>query len=83
MKQLRQLLLIYVNGVLFPAFNFHLETGDTVLKNTISLDMEQVRTVFPSFHIEKIDTNDNRGYFTFGGEIEFFYVVLFLNVHFV
>jgi len=55
-----------------PAFTFYLETGDTALTNKIALDMEQIRTVFPSFYIEKIDANDQRGYFTFGGEIQFF-----------
>jgi len=50
-----------------PAFTFYLETGDTALTNKIALDMEQIRTVFPSFYIEKIDANDQRGYFTFGG----------------
>ncbi|CAF1295347.1 unnamed protein product [Didymodactylos carnosus] len=29
--------------------------------------MDQVRTVFPSFKIEQIDTNEYRGYFTFEG----------------
>jgi len=59
-----------------PAITFHLETGGTALPSIIPLDMEQIRTVFPSFHIEKIDTNE-LGYFTFEGEIEFFYIVLF------
>ncbi|CAF1499818.1 unnamed protein product [Adineta ricciae] len=49
------------------AYTFHLETGDQALTNEVVLDMEQVRTVFPSFHIEKTDMGDNRGYFTFGG----------------
>jgi hypothetical protein len=54
------------------AITFHLETGDIALTNKIALDMEQVRTVFPSFYIEKIDATDQRGYFTVGGEIQFF-----------
>jgi hypothetical protein len=54
---------------IIPAFTFHLETGDKDLKNTILLDMEEVRTVFSSFHIEKIDINDQRGFLTFGGKI--------------
>jgi len=62
---------------LVPAFTFHLETGDTTLTNQILLDIKQVRTVFPSFHIEKIGVNDQRGYFILGGEMEFFYIVLF------
>jgi hypothetical protein len=57
-----------------PAFTFHLETGDRALTTKIPLDMEQVRTVFPSFYIE---TNDQQAYFTVGGEIEFFHIVLF------
>ncbi len=51
------------------AFTFHLETDDKVLTNTILLDMDQIRTVFPSFRIEKIDMNDQRRFLTFGGEI--------------
>lgn len=51
-----------------PAFTFHLETGDTPLTYTIPLKFEEIRTVFPSFFIEKIDINDQRGYFTVGGE---------------
>ncbi|UJR07070.1 hypothetical protein I4U23_011358 [Adineta vaga] len=47
--------------------SFHLDTGDQILSNTIPLDMNEVRTVFPSFHIEQIDEKDQRGYFTFEG----------------
>lgn len=54
---------------LVPAYTFYLETGDKTLMNKIALDMEQVRTVFPSFHIEQLGTNDDRGYFTFGGKV--------------
>ena len=54
-----------------PAITFHLDTGDQVLTNTVPLDTKQVRTVFPSFQIEKIDADDNRGYFTFSGRIFF------------
>ncbi|CAF1194227.1 unnamed protein product [Rotaria sp. Silwood1] len=39
------------------------------MTNTVPLDIEHVRTVFPSFHIERIDKNDQRGYFTFKGEM--------------
>jgi len=56
---------------------FHLDTGDQTLINTVPLDMETVRTVFPSFRIEQIDMNDQRGYFTLSGEIFFFYIILF------
>ncbi|CAF1261231.1 unnamed protein product [Rotaria sordida] len=52
---------------IISAFTFHLETGDNALTDRIALDMEQVRTVFPSFYIEKIDMNDQRGFFTFEG----------------
>ena len=51
------------------AITFHLDTGDQMLTNTIPLHMDQVRTVFPSFHIEETDENDTRSYFTFAGEI--------------
>jgi hypothetical protein len=50
------------------AITFHLDTGDQILTNTIPLDMEHVRTAFPSFQIEQIDMNDQRGYFTFGSK---------------
>jgi hypothetical protein len=49
------------------AFTFHLETGDAALTSRIALDFDQVRTVFPSFRIEKIDAGDQRGYFTIAG----------------
>jgi len=53
---------------LFSAITFHLDTGSLNLINTIPLSINQVRTVFPSFRIEQIDANDNRGFFTFEGE---------------
>ncbi|UJR38301.1 hypothetical protein I4U23_030971 [Adineta vaga] len=52
---------------IISAFTFYFDTGDKMLTDKIALDMEQVRTVFPSFHIEKTGMNDERGYFTFGG----------------
>ena len=52
------------------AFTFHLDTGDQELTDKITLDMEEVRTVFPSFTIEQFGTNDQRGYFTFEGTTE-------------
>jgi hypothetical protein len=55
----------------FSAITFHLDTGDQTMTNTIPLDMDHVRTVFPSFNIEQIDNNDQRGYFEFSGEIIF------------
>jgi hypothetical protein len=61
------------------AFTFHLETGDTALTNKMPLDFDSVRTVFPSFHIEKIDANDQRGYVTFAGKVEFFYILHFFK----
>jgi hypothetical protein len=54
------------------AITFHLNTGDQVLINTDPLDMNHVRTIFPSFKIEQINRMDQRGYFTFEGEIIFF-----------
>lgn len=53
------------------AITFHFDTGDQVLTNTNPLSTTHVRTVFPSFKVEQIDTNDQRGYFTFEGEILF------------
>jgi len=53
------------------AISFHFDTGDKVLTNNKLLDVHQIRTIFPSFNIEQIDMNDNRGYFTFQG-IKFF-----------
>jgi len=53
------------------AITFHLDTGDQVMTNTVPLDMNHVRTIFPSFYIEQIDINDQRGYFTFEGMIIF------------
>jgi hypothetical protein len=49
------------------AITFYLDSGLVDLNNDILLDMDRVRTVFPSFHIEKIDENDHRAYLTFGG----------------
>lgn len=51
--------------------NFYLDTGNLSLTNSLLLDIDQIRTAFPSFLIEKIDDNDQRGYFTFEGQIEF------------
>ena len=47
------------------------------MTNTVPLDMDHVRTVFPSFYIEQMDENDQRGYFTFEGEFIFVYYSLF------
>ena len=49
------------------AFTFHLETGDRELTTTIGLSRDTVRTVYPSFLIEKMSVNDDRGYITLGG----------------
>ncbi|CAF1203745.1 unnamed protein product [Rotaria sordida] len=49
------------------SITFRLNIGTKDLTNNINLNMDQVRTVFPSFKIEQIDTNDYRGYFTFEG----------------
>jgi hypothetical protein len=52
---------------LFAAITFHLDIGSEPLTNTVSLTMDEVRTVFPSFHIEQSGKNDHRGYFTYKG----------------
>jgi hypothetical protein len=66
------------------ALTFHLETGALPLANQVVLDIDEVRTVFPSFYIEKIEENDQRGYFTFGGEIQVFLLIIpFLNLNFI
>ncbi len=59
------------------AITFYLDTGDQILTNTVPLDMNQVRTVFPSFNIEKIDHDDQRSYFTFAGRIIYLFYSVF------
>jgi hypothetical protein len=56
----------------YQAVTFHLDTGDKVLMNKNLLNKTDIRTIFPSFNIEQIDMNDNRGYFTFQGIKIFF-----------
>ena len=51
-----------------PAITFHLNTGEQVLTNSNPLDVQHIQTVFPSFHIEKTDPKDRRGFFTFEGK---------------
>lgn len=64
---------VYISGSirqweLIPALTFHFQSAATVdLNNDRLLDMDRVRTVFPSFYAEKFDKNDHRGYLTFGG----------------
>ncbi|CAF1317548.1 unnamed protein product [Rotaria sordida] len=53
----------------FSGITFHLDTSDQMMTTTVPLGMDQVRTIFPSFNIEQIDQNDQRGYFTFEGEM--------------
>ena len=53
------------------AITFQLDTGDQLLTNTQPLDTRQVRTAFPSFHVEQIAAREQRGYFTFEGKIIF------------
>jgi hypothetical protein len=60
-----------------PAFTFYLETGDTALTNIKPLEMDQIRTVFPSFYIEKTNINDQRGYITIGGKLQCFCIILY------
>jgi hypothetical protein len=52
---------------MISAFTFDLETGDQALTTQIALSNETVRTVFPSFLIEKMNMNDDRGYISLGG----------------
>ncbi|CAF2054431.1 unnamed protein product [Rotaria magnacalcarata] len=52
---------------LIPAINFYFHNDFIDLNNDILLNCDQVRTVFPSFYIEKIDQDDHRAYLTFGG----------------
>lgn len=52
---------------MISAFTFQLETGDNELTTSAALSHEDIRTVFPSFLIEQMDVNDNRGYITLGG----------------
>ncbi|CAF3961313.1 unnamed protein product [Rotaria sordida] len=47
------------------AITFHLDIGNESLTSSDSLSMDEVRTVFPSFNIERIDMNGQRGYFTY------------------
>ena len=49
------------------ALTFHLATGDQTLGGQLTLDQDEIRTVFPSFLIEKTSADDHRGYFTFAG----------------
>jgi len=66
------------------AITFYLDNGDRILTNTVPLDTNQVRTVFPSFHIEKTnDDDDQRGYFAFAGENVFSLYLVFLNISLV
>jgi hypothetical protein len=62
---------------LISAITFHLDTGNQTLTNTVPLSMDDVRTVFPSFCIEQMGIDDQRGYFTFEGEFIFVYYSLF------
>jgi hypothetical protein len=61
---------------LVSAITFHLDTGDQIMTNTVPLSMDDVRTVFPSFYIEQININDQRGYFTYSGKADFRIVLL-------
>ena len=54
------------------AISFYFDCAQFDLNNDILLDMDRVRTVFPSFNIEQIDHDDHRGYLTFGGILVFF-----------
>ncbi len=58
------------------AITFYFDNGLSILNNDILLDMDRVSTVFPSFKIEKIDQDDQRGYLTFGGILNLFFCFL-------
>lgn len=65
------------------ALTFYLDTGNTALPIQQPLSKDDVRTVFPSFLIESMNENDERGYFTVEGHVPFFDIsYLTLNVHF-
>ncbi len=55
----------------FSNYTFHLNIGNEPLTSIDALSMDEVRTVFPSFNIERVDIDDHRGYFTYAGEINF------------
>lgn len=58
------------------AITFYFDSGTIILNNDILLDMDRVRTVFPSFYIEKLDENDHRAYLTFGGNYLFYFSLI-------
>lgn len=62
------------------AITFHLNTGNQTLTNTVPLDKDRVRTIFPSFKVEKLGASDNRSYFAFEGQryVPFAFENLFL-----
>ena len=66
---------------LISAITFHLDTGDKVLTNKVPLNTTDVRTVFPSFYIEQINDDDQRGYFTFEGRFCFSHLFLKFNIN--
>jgi hypothetical protein len=63
--------------------SFHLDTGNQTMTNTVPLSMDNVRTIFPSFRIEQMDKNDQRGYFTFEGKLHDQNTVVAIDLPFV
>jgi hypothetical protein len=62
------------------AITFHLNTGDQIMSSTVPLNANSVRTAFPGFHIEKINMDDQRGFFRFEGENILFLLFFFPSV---
>ncbi|CAF4778181.1 unnamed protein product [Rotaria socialis] len=56
------------------AVTFHLDIGNEPLTSSNSLSVDEVRTVFPSFNIEQMHPDDHRGYFTYAGEIYYYFL---------
>ena len=54
------------------AITFYLDTGNAVLPIHEPLSVDDTRTVFPSFLIERMNKDDERGYFTYAGDVESF-----------
>ena len=61
------------------AVTFHLETGNVALTSRLALDFDQIRTVFPSFRIEKLDASDERGFISLAGWEKHFSIDIFFK----
>lgn len=56
------------------ALTFYLDTSNVALPIKEPLSKNDVRTVFPSFLIESMNKNDERGYFTVEGHVQFYHM---------